>query len=287
MARFYVNRLARFSSPDPLAGSPIDPQSLNRYTYAHNSPTNLTDPTGLCIAPLLDENGNEQACYDGVLWGNTGGDPWGLPPEIAQEEARHISIITIGYDPEFPNKNGLEDRFNMCVSEYGDENAKAHLTLEGYLAAQSAAASAGIDTAEELALWENENSLLADNTVWGGNVWEPGPHGEIGPIQILPGPVGTLRNLNRLPNGWNSDLQANLLAGARYYAWILGLRNPAVPRSEAAAAYNGGTAWRGSRKKGTLHRVYKDKPAARAYQEAFNKHQEAFSRLDECMKTGK
>ncbi len=64
MARFYVNPVARFSSPDPRAGSVADPQSLNRYVYALNAPTSLTDTTGLSPtggpACLLDENGNCQ-----------------------------------------------------------------------------------------------------------------------------------------------------------------------------------------------------------------------------------
>lgn len=47
MARSYVNRLGRFSSPDPLMGSVSDPQSLNRYAYAGNDPGNLVDPSGL------------------------------------------------------------------------------------------------------------------------------------------------------------------------------------------------------------------------------------------------
>jgi RHS repeat-associated protein len=46
-ARMYVSRLARFSSPDPVAGSTDDPQSFNRYAYVHNKPTGATDPTGM------------------------------------------------------------------------------------------------------------------------------------------------------------------------------------------------------------------------------------------------
>jgi RHS repeat-associated protein len=48
IARSYRNLAARFSSPDPLAGSIADPQSLNRYSYGLNDPTNLVDPLGLC-----------------------------------------------------------------------------------------------------------------------------------------------------------------------------------------------------------------------------------------------
>jgi len=58
MARYHVNRLGRFNSPDPIAGSVADPQSLNRYAYALNDPINLVDPLGL----------NTAACYkDGKL----------------------------------------------------------------------------------------------------------------------------------------------------------------------------------------------------------------------------
>jgi RHS repeat-associated protein len=47
MARYNVNRLGRFSSPDPIGGSLADPQSLNRYAYTRNDPINLADPSGL------------------------------------------------------------------------------------------------------------------------------------------------------------------------------------------------------------------------------------------------
>jgi len=46
MARESVNRLARFSSLDLLAGDPTNPQSLNRYPYTISDPINLVDPTG-------------------------------------------------------------------------------------------------------------------------------------------------------------------------------------------------------------------------------------------------
>ncbi len=36
--RYHVNRLGRFSSPDPLAGSIANLQSLNRYAYVSNDP---------------------------------------------------------------------------------------------------------------------------------------------------------------------------------------------------------------------------------------------------------
>ena len=79
MARYDVNRLGRFSSPDPIAGSIANPQTLNRYAYVHNDPVNLVDPLGLetCYTVtygytiLLDNNTIESVtnttvqCYEG------------------------------------------------------------------------------------------------------------------------------------------------------------------------------------------------------------------------------
>ncbi len=48
MARFYVNRLGRFSATDPAAcARDRDPQHLNRYPYVANDPIDRTDPRGL------------------------------------------------------------------------------------------------------------------------------------------------------------------------------------------------------------------------------------------------
>src|SRR5450631_3431330 len=57
MARYSVNRVGRFSTPDSLAGFVGNPQSLNRYPYVTNDPIALTDPTGLCpIGPVTFNN---------------------------------------------------------------------------------------------------------------------------------------------------------------------------------------------------------------------------------------
>jgi RHS repeat-associated protein len=47
MFRTHISRFGRFSSPDPIAGSISNPQSLNRYSYVQNQPVNATDPLGL------------------------------------------------------------------------------------------------------------------------------------------------------------------------------------------------------------------------------------------------
>src|SRR6185312_6923405 len=48
-ARYYGSALGRFTSPDPLGGSLLDPQTLNKYAYVRNNPLALTDPTGMYV----------------------------------------------------------------------------------------------------------------------------------------------------------------------------------------------------------------------------------------------
>lgn len=62
----------RWTSPDPYNGSINlrNPQSLNRYSYVENQPTNFVDPSGLLTHP--------EAPYDPVLYGRNlvGGFVW-------------------------------------------------------------------------------------------------------------------------------------------------------------------------------------------------------------------
>jgi len=44
--RWYDPETGRFISPDPFVQAPKNPQSLNRYSYVNNNPTNLVDPSG-------------------------------------------------------------------------------------------------------------------------------------------------------------------------------------------------------------------------------------------------
>jgi hypothetical protein len=45
-ARYYDVSLGRFTQPDTLVPSPLNPQSLNRFAYVLNNPVKYTDPTG-------------------------------------------------------------------------------------------------------------------------------------------------------------------------------------------------------------------------------------------------
>ncbi len=48
-ARSYCSADGRFIEPDRVPGSGGNPQSLNRYAYARDNPSNLTDPLGLSV----------------------------------------------------------------------------------------------------------------------------------------------------------------------------------------------------------------------------------------------
>ncbi len=52
--RTYASDQGRWLSPDPLTGDITNPQSLNRYAYVLNSPTNLIDPLGLQCSDVVN-----------------------------------------------------------------------------------------------------------------------------------------------------------------------------------------------------------------------------------------
>ena len=73
MARYNISRLGRFSTPDPLGGNVANPQSLNRYAYALNNPSNVIDPLGLhweCVSVGFNGVKGDPACN----WVDDGSD---------------------------------------------------------------------------------------------------------------------------------------------------------------------------------------------------------------------
>src|SRR3989442_1712384 len=65
--RMYSSGQGRWLSPDALAGDITNPQSLNRYAYVLNNPTDLIDPLGLDPCP---ENPGPDAPYCVEVIGN-------------------------------------------------------------------------------------------------------------------------------------------------------------------------------------------------------------------------
>jgi hypothetical protein len=58
-ARWYDAQLGRWISADTIVPDPVNPQSLNRYSYVNNNPIKYIDPTGHFLQ--CDSKGN---CYD-------------------------------------------------------------------------------------------------------------------------------------------------------------------------------------------------------------------------------
>ena len=82
-ARYYASSMGRFLSPDPsglVFADPNNPQSLNLYSYVHNNPLLLIDPTGeFCYqvngnSSVTIDNKAQSAsqCAKGATW-------WGEP----------------------------------------------------------------------------------------------------------------------------------------------------------------------------------------------------------------
>jgi RHS repeat-associated protein len=80
-ARYFAPYLNRFLTADSIVPDFANPRSLNPYAYAFNNPSNLTDPEGLCPAPL-PENGyygdGGVICFAGFIPTAYSEGPFGL-----------------------------------------------------------------------------------------------------------------------------------------------------------------------------------------------------------------
>jgi RHS repeat-associated protein len=83
----------RWMSPDPLGGDVTNPQSLNRYAYVLNNPTNLTDPSGL-QPPGCPQGMPTNECYGGIPGFWAGGIAPGMIEGGAMNE---FALLEAGY----------------------------------------------------------------------------------------------------------------------------------------------------------------------------------------------
>jgi len=88
--RSHISRLGRFSSPDPLAGSIGNPQSLNRYAYTANDPVGLADPLGLTF---------EQGCWEASCGGGSSGITEGAGNYWNDSDGHWPADLDCGVDP--------------------------------------------------------------------------------------------------------------------------------------------------------------------------------------------
>jgi RHS repeat-associated protein len=86
-ARYNVSRLGRFSSPDPVAGSTADPQSLNRYSYVRNMPVILSDPSGLHPCNTVENRTLDPSSSDSDRTGGPSGFDFSADPATPQGTA--------------------------------------------------------------------------------------------------------------------------------------------------------------------------------------------------------
>jgi len=99
--RQYASNLGRWLSPDPDGGSVSNPQSLNRYGYVTNNPTNFTDPLGLRLmwGDVFDGGGSAAGLYGSLSYGASGGtasftvDGLDVPASIAQPLLANGAVV--------------------------------------------------------------------------------------------------------------------------------------------------------------------------------------------------
>ncbi|MCH9652175.1 MAG: RHS repeat-associated core domain-containing protein [Deltaproteobacteria bacterium] len=82
-ARHYQWQMGRFTSVDPVLGSPSAPQSLNRYAYVMGNPLNATDPTGMFQEEEHRPGAGEPNFTMPSFWGaiGLGGSAGGVIPQ--------------------------------------------------------------------------------------------------------------------------------------------------------------------------------------------------------------
>jgi len=112
--RNYGWNVGRWLSPDTVGGDVTNPQSLDRYTYALDNPTTLTDPVGLDSAFTIDYGCSDTisqltnaVCRHGG-GGNTGylgeylngfGPPPDIPPGAADAYESYLEDVCFGCIP--------------------------------------------------------------------------------------------------------------------------------------------------------------------------------------------
>jgi hypothetical protein len=74
--RVYDSTIGRFLSADPFVTEPFNTQNLNRYSYVHNNPLTLIDPSGFeNICRQTHECGPEDEPHVGFLYTLPGVQP--------------------------------------------------------------------------------------------------------------------------------------------------------------------------------------------------------------------
>jgi RHS repeat-associated protein len=218
--RQYAWNLGRWLTPDPDGGDISNPQSLNRYGYVLNSPTNFTDPLGLderAPAPELACDVNGTIFY---------GEMCRMLYNDAMERRK----------PPRPPPNPFtpKEYADCCKEVFGETSGKITGTevnipqyqaaVYVYNAAQEVNYSVAVIAATFL-LENHSGNLRPQNYLnWDGTV-------DVGPMQLNasnlgePGfPIEAYGNDLEAGHTFTGDIYQNFLAGARY---LKSLEHPA------------------------------------------------------------
>ncbi|MHB8896325.1 MAG: RHS repeat domain-containing protein [Candidatus Geothermincolia bacterium] len=157
--RIYDARVGQFLTPDPLVQAPLFGQSLNRYRYALNSPTNLVDPSGFQVNRADGTRTKEDyetkiigppheppkppPMWDGLgMWGG-GGLPDGAAPTADSTDRNGntsdgMALVVSGFDrekwvrdytPSDPRNRGLRRLTEQNRKSYVDAMASMMMRM--------------------------------------------------------------------------------------------------------------------------------------------------------------
>jgi RHS repeat-associated protein len=126
-ARYYNPKHGRFTSADPLLNSlnPVNPQTLNRYSYALNIPHRLLDPTGLFV--WSEQLGGNQT--DKQLRDAAGTDK--VKRKAADEIVRERNVFRMGLNDAVAAGARSDDpgAVTRATGAYGSEGKKNGVTV--------------------------------------------------------------------------------------------------------------------------------------------------------------
>jgi len=140
-ARYYLPEVGRFISADTIVPEPKNPQTYNRYSYALNSPTNFTDPSGHCTSNYEIGSQEMDTCVaawsavtnylSGAAFGAGGSGQF--PNELVSDWLANADIGTLenlmdvfgigygytftppqGYSSSYPTRNARRVSENLC-----------------------------------------------------------------------------------------------------------------------------------------------------------------------------
>jgi RHS repeat-associated protein len=148
-ARYYGSALGRFTSPDPLGGSLLDPQTLNRYAYVRNNPLTLTDPTGMYVCKDDPKDGSSHCTSDQDKKFETSLDALrGKKGDVARAAAAYGAVgqdngVTVGFADLGKSGEGGITHSELGSDANGNLYAQSNVTINSASTGTGLAADIG------------------------------------------------------------------------------------------------------------------------------------------------